>query len=183
MPLKRHFPRVNLVGDTMNEDEGLESLKTLMKCGFSPPPVSLDIAYQAPSRPIRRVLLQMSGTTDPGYDSLDVIESDHQGTYGLKDVGVHVYINSDGEIQWGRSLERAPEYPREAHNDDIVILLHGRDNTLNMPSLNTLRALLPVINAVHNNELIFSGMTKHHSRLGIGRDGKLIEPALQAPPN
>lgn len=93
-----------------------------------------------------------------------------------------MYINSNGDIEWGRSLERAPEFPREATGDDLVILLHGRENTLNMPALNTLRALLPVINAVHNNELTFSGMPKHHARLGIGRDGRLIEPALQMPP-
>lgn len=166
----------------MHDDEGLETLKTLMKSGIPMPALNLDIAYQAPIRSIRRVILQTSGTTDPGYDSLDVIRADHQGTYGLKDVGVHVYINSEGEIEWGRSLEKAPEFPREAGANDLVILLHGRDNTLNMPSLNTLRALLPIINAVHNNDLVFTGMSKHHARLGIGRDGKLIEPALQAPP-
>lgn len=149
---------------------------------FTPPPLSLDVAYQAPNRCISRVLLQNSGTTDPGYDSLDVIEADHQGTYGLRDVGVHIYINGDGDIEWGRSLERAPEFPRDATTADLVILLHGRENTLNMRALNTLRVLLPVINAVHNNQLSFAGMPKHHARLGIGRDGKLIEPALQAPP-
>jgi len=149
---------------------------------FTPSPLSLDVAYQAPTRCISRVLLQTSGTTDPGYDSLDVIEADHQGTFGLKDAGVHVYINGEGDIEWGRSLERPPEFPHDATNEDLVILLHGRENTLNMRALNTLRALLPVINAVHNNELHFIGMPKHHARLGIGRDGKLIEPALQTPP-
>lgn len=49
-----------------------------------------------------------------------------QGTYGLRDVGVHVYINGDGAIEWGRSLERTPEFPRESAADDLVILLHGK---------------------------------------------------------
>lgn len=154
----------------------------LLNRAIPPHPLNLNIAYQAPLRKIRRVILQTSGTTDPGYDSLDVIESDHQGTFGLNDVGVHVYINGEGTIEWGRSLEKAPEFPRDALAEDLVILLHGRDNSLQMPALNTLRALLPVINAIHNNELTFSGMGKHHARLGIGRDGKLIEPALQTPP-
>lgn len=166
----------------MSDSAGREELKSLMDMEFPPHPLNLDIAYQAPSRPIHRVVLQASGTTDPGYDSLDVIESDHQGTYGLKDVGVHIYINGNGTIEWGRSLERTPEFPRESASNDLVILLHGRENSMNMPALTTLRALLPVINAVHNNELVFSGMTRHHARLGIGRDGKLIAPALQTPP-
>ncbi len=166
----------------MSDFTGIEREESLINRAFLPLPLNLNVAYQAPRREIRRVVLQTSGTTDPGYDSLDVIESDHQGTFGLNDVGVHVYINSEGDIEWGRSLERAPEFPREATAADLVILMHGRDNSLQMQALNTLRALLPVINAVHNNELTFTGMTKHHARLGIGRDGKLIEPALQTPP-
>lgn len=149
----------------------------------SPPPqISLDIAYQAPERQINRVLLVASGTTDPGYDNISVIRSDHIGTYGLKDVGVHMYINAHGGIEWGRSLERAPEYPKNAQKTDLVVLIHGLETSPARNPVHTLRELLPVINAFHNNELRFEGMTKHHARLGIGRDGKLIEPALQAPP-
>lgn len=149
---------------------------------FTPPQISLDIAYQAPQRAIRRVLLLSSGTTDPGYDNIAVIRSDHIGTYGMKDVGVHIYINAEGGIEWGRSLERAPEYPKSSQNDDLVILVHGQKTSLARNAVQTLRQLLPVINAVHNNELTFEGMTKHQARLGIGQDGKLITPALQAPP-
>lgn len=144
--------------------------------------ISLDIAYQAPKRAIRRVLLLSSGTTDPGYDSISVIRSDHMGTYGMKDVGVHMYINAEGGIEWGRSLERAPEYPKSAQDTDLVILVHGQETSLARNAIHTLRELLPVINAVHNNELVFEGLTKHQARLGIGRDGRLIEPALQTPP-
>lgn len=149
---------------------------------FTPPQISLDIAYQAPKRAVYRVLLVSSGTTDPGYDSIAVIRSDHMGTYGMKDVGVHMYINAEGGIEWGRSLERAPEYPKSAQDTDLVILVHGQETSPARNAIHTLRGLLPVINAVHNNELIFEGLTKHQARLGIGRDGKLIEPALQTPP-
>lgn len=143
---------------------------------------SLDIAYEAPKRPIKRVLLVNSGTTDPGYDSISVIRSDHMGTFGMKDVGVHIYVNAEGGIEWGRSLERSPEFPKSAHADDLVILVQGLETSLARNPVHTLRQLLPVINAIHKNELIFEGMSKHHARLGIGRDGKLIEPALQIPP-
>lgn len=149
---------------------------------FTPPQISLDIAYQAPKRAIRRVLLLSSGTTDPGYDSIAVIRSDHMGTYGMKDVGVHMYINAEGGIEWGRSLERAPEYPKSSQENDLVILVHGQETSPARNAIHTLRELLPVINAVHNNALTFEGLTKHQARLGIGRDGKLIEPALQTPP-
>lgn len=148
----------------------------------SPHEFSLDIAYEAPKRPIKRVLLVNSGTTDPGYDSISVIRSDHIGSFGLKDVGVHIYVNAAGGIEWGRALERSPEFPKSAHTDDLVILVQGLETSLARNSVQTLRLLLPVINAIHNNELIFEGMIKHHARLGIGRDGKLIEPALQIPP-
>lgn len=148
----------------------------------TPPQISLDIAYQAPKRAVYRVLLVSSGTTDPGYDSIAVIRSDHMGTYGMKDVGVHMYINAEGGIEWGRSLERAPEYPKSAQDTDLVILVHGQETSPARNAIHTLRQLLPVINAVHNNGLRFEGMVKHHARLGVGRDGKLIEPALQTPP-
>jgi len=167
----------------MSNNDNTDGLKSPPRAGIAPLPLSLEVAYEAPSRLIRRVILQTSGTTDPGYDNLGVIESDHQGTYGLKDVGIHVYINSFGEIQWGRSLEKAPGFPDAARDEDLVILVYGRDNSLNIKALTTLRALLPVINAVHGNTLSFTGMIKHHARLGIGRDGKLIEPALQMPPH
>ncbi len=146
------------------------------------PDLALDIAYQAPKRAISRVLLCASGTADTGYDSIDAIENDHIGTLNLKDVGIHVYINRHGDIEWGRSLERAPEFPHSAAADDLVILMHGHENSLEISALNSLRALLPVINAIHGNALIFEGLPKHHARLGIGRDGRLIEVALQAPP-
>jgi hypothetical protein len=150
----------------------------------SPPAMlALDIAYQPPRRPITRILLRATGTTDTGYDSVEAIESDHIGSLGLKDVGMHVYINSRGEIEWGRSLERAPEYPREAQASDIVILIHGQEISLSKSALNSLRALLPVINAYHGNTLCFDGLPKHHARLGISRDGKMIEVALQSPPD
>lgn len=154
-----------------------------MRPQTAPTTLALDIAYQAPRRGITRILLRATGTTDTGYDSVEAIESDHIGSLGLKDVGVHVYINSRGEIEWGRSLERAPEYPREARGDDLVILIHGQEISLSKSALNSLRALLPVINAIHGNNLRFEGLPKHHARLGIARDGTMIEVALQTPPD
>ena len=166
------------------DDGNFEQTAELLgiKKPYLPHKIDLGIAYQAPKRMVRRVFLMATGTLDPGYDDISVIRADHMGTFGFRDVGVHVYVNNDGEIQWGRSLERAPEYPKTAEESDIVILIHGHENSMEMAALNTLRALLPVINAVHNNGLHFEGLTKHHARLGIDRWGKLVEPALQAPP-
>jgi|GEM_PF-956848 len=147
-----------------------------------PSELSLNIAYQAPKRQISRILLRGTGTTDPGYDCVQTIASDHIGTYGLRDIGIHIYINSRGDIEWGRSLERPAEFPREAASEDIVILVHGHEISMSIATLNTLRALLPIINAIHGNTLAFDGLIKHHARLGIGRDGRMIEVALQQPP-
>jgi hypothetical protein len=166
----------------MNAEANFDNEETPMKREFLPPALKLDIAYQAPNRAVRRVLLRASGTTDPGYDCIETIESDHIGSLGLKDVGVHIYINSKGEIEWGRSLERAPEFPKDSTSEDIAILIHGHEISMSKDALNTLRALLPIINAIHGNALVFDGLPKHHARLGVGRDGKLIEVALQAPP-
>lgn len=166
----------------MADAHGAESEEMPVKRPFYPPALKLDIAYQAPARTVRRVLLRGTGTGDPGYDCIETIENDHIGSLGLKDVGVHVYINSKGEIEWGRSLERAPEFPKDGAVDDIVILIHGHEISMSLDALNTLRALLPIISAIHGNQLTFDGLRKHHARLGIGRDGKLIEVALQAPP-
>lgn len=156
--------------------------ETPMKSELVPPQIDLGIAYQAPKREIHRVVLTSSGTLDAGYDSVSVIADHHRGAHGLDDAGFHIYINDTGDIEWGRSLEKAPTFPANSRQNDLVIMLHGLEISLKMPALNTLRALLPVINAIHGNNLSFTGMTKHHARLGIGRDGKLIEPALQAPP-
>lgn len=145
------------------------------------PSLALDIAYQAPKRPVSRVLLCPSNTTDPGYDDISVIRADHMGSLGLKDVGVHIYVNASGQIQWGRGLEKEPEFPADAQADDLVILIQGLENSLSQPAMTTLRALLPIINAVHGNRLLFSGMKHHHSKLGIDRFATLVQPALQAP--
>ncbi len=152
----------------------------------TPPPLTnldLSIAYQAPQRPVRRVLLRATGTLDPGYDDIGVIRADHIGTFGFDDVGVHLYINDEGQIQWGRGLDRAPAFPVRARADDLVIMIHGQENSLEPQIIATLRALLPVINAVHNNTLHFRGLPRHHARLGIDWRGQLVEPALQAPPD
>lgn len=62
----------------MSDSASQSELKTLLNMEFSPLPLNLNIAYRAP-RSTDSVILQASGTTDPGYDSLDVIESDHPG--------------------------------------------------------------------------------------------------------
>lgn len=149
----------------------------------SPPhPIDLSIAYQAPARKISRILLCASGTTDSGYDSLAVISADHQERLGLPEAGIHIFINGHGQLEWGRGLEKPPVFPADAREDDLVILVHGLENSMNLRVLATLRALLPVINAVHGNDLRFSGLMRHHARLGIGRDGGLIGPACQETP-
>lgn len=153
-----------------------------LKPACVPPAMSLCIAYEAPKRPIQRVLLLATGTADSGYDDIAVIRDDHIGSFGFHDVGVHIYVNEKGVLQWGRSLEKTPEFPSNAHPNDLVILIHGLENSLEINALRTLRELLPVINAIHGNKLRFEGLAKHHARLGIDHRGKLVDPALQAPP-
>lgn len=143
--------------------------------------LDLGIAYELPHRKITKILLVPTGTTDSGYDSIDAIKADHIGTYGLEDFGAHIYVAENGQIDWGLSLNKAPLFPQTAQNDDLVILVFGTEASFSPATLSTLRALLPVINAVHGNALTFSGLTRHHTRLGIGKGGKLIAPALQEP--
>lgn len=143
--------------------------------------LDLGIAYELPHRKISRLLIVPTGTTDSGYDSVETIKADHMGTYGLEDFGAHIYLAENGEIDWGLSLNKAPLFPAAAQKDDLVILVFGTETSFSAATLATLRALLPVINAVHGNTLIFAGLERHHSRLGIGKGGKLIAPALQEP--
>ena len=143
--------------------------------------LDLGIAYELPHRTISRLLLVPTGTTDSGYDSIDAIKADHMGTYGLEDFGAHIYVAESGQIDWGLSLNKAPLFPAAAQKDDLVILVFGTETSFSAATLATLRALLPVINAIHGNTLTFAGLERHHSRLGIGKGGKLIAPALQEP--
>jgi hypothetical protein len=132
-------------------------------------------AYEAPQRPLSRVLLVASNSTDPGFDHIEVVSA------ALGGANVHIFLNSLGEIEWGLNLEKAATYPKGAEINDLVIMLAGLENSPSNKAISALRALLPVINAVHGNSLLFTGLAKHHARLGIDRFGTLVQPALQPP--
>lgn len=143
--------------------------------------LSLEIAYEAPKRFLQRVVLTPSGSSDSGFDSVDAIRAHHIGALGLEDIGAHIYVNSHGALEWGLALGKKPHFPAGVTDSDLVIMVFGQETSFSPAALHTLRELLPVINAVHGNSLTFTGLRKHHARLGIGPDGKLIAPALQEP--
>ena len=81
--------------------------------------------FQKPARHIDRVFLHCSASDDPDHDDIATIRAWHVSERGWSDVGYHYFIRSDGTLQEGRPLERAPAAQAGHNAGTIAVCLHG----------------------------------------------------------
>ena len=82
------------------------------------------MAFEKPDRDVERVYLHCSASDRPAHDDVAVMREWHLAR-GWSDVGYHVFIKKDGEVQNGRSLEATPAAQGGHNTGTIAICLHG----------------------------------------------------------
>ena len=116
------------------------------------------LGYDKPDRPIDRVFIHCSATSNKRTTVLDV-DQWHKGAPRYWNCcGYHYFIRSDGVIEQGRSLEVTPA-AQEGHNTGtIAICLNGlTDLDFSSSQYNALRKLADEIWEAHNKKVTFHG--------------------------
>jgi N-acetylmuramoyl-L-alanine amidase len=75
-------------------------------------------------RHIDTVFVHCSASDNPKHDSVDVIKRWHLAR-GWSDVGYHYFIRKDGEMEFGRSVDRTPAAQRGHNVGSVAICLSG----------------------------------------------------------
>lgn len=82
--------------------------------------------FKKPSRKVFRVFLHHSATDNPEHDTIDFIRRVHVDENGWSAVGYHFFIDKNGVLFQGRSLERSPAAQKGYNKSTIAICLSGR---------------------------------------------------------
>lgn len=81
--------------------------------------------FIAPARKVNRVFLHCSDSDNPDHDHISVIREWHLKRR-FDDVGYHLFVRKNGEIQTGRSLEVKPAAQEGNNAGTIAVCLAGR---------------------------------------------------------
>ena len=96
------------------------------------------------NRPVHTVFIHCSASDNPKHDNIKTIRSWHADR-GFNDVGYHYFIQSSGNIQKGRDLEKIPAAQKGYNTGSIAICLHGL-TTFTEEQFEALRELCHAIN-------------------------------------
>ena len=77
-----------------------------------------------PNRRIDRIFLHCTATESTSYNNVETIRKDHRSR-GFDDIGYHFLITKDGEVHYGRDIEKAPAAQRGHNQRTIAICLAG----------------------------------------------------------
>lgn len=103
-----------------------------------------------PNRNVDRVFIHCSASDNPEHDDVAVIRQWHLDR-GWSDIGYHFFIQKDGTLQFGRSLERTPAAQKGHNTGTIAICLHGLDiNLFTKDQFRTLYSLCDEIDIDYN---------------------------------
>ena len=104
-------------------------------------------------RKVNKVYIHCSASDHDHHDHINVIRQWHLDRK-FNDVGYHWFIQKDGTIQEGRSVELAPAAQKHHNRGTLAICLHGLEH-FTIQQLTSLRALCDTI------EMIIPGCTFH----------------------
>lgn len=82
------------------------------------------IDFTAPVRSINTIFLHCSASDNSSHDDTSVMKSWHVKR-GFSDIGYHFFINKNGNIQEGRSIEKSPAAQKGHNSGSIAICCHG----------------------------------------------------------
>ena len=113
-------------------------------------------SFVKPNRDVSKVYLHCSASSNPKHDDIAVIKQWHLDR-GWSDVGYHLFIQFDGTIQEGRSLEKVPAAQAGHNTGSIAICLHGLENSsFRVPQMASLQNLAQQINSSYS-DITFHG--------------------------
>jgi N-acetylmuramoyl-L-alanine amidase len=76
-------------------------------------------------RQIKKIIIHQSASDIPTHDDISVVDRWHKER-GWKGVGYHYFIQSDGVLQYGRSICEVGAHTKGHNRDSIGICLHGK---------------------------------------------------------
>lgn len=110
-----------------------------------------------PERRVRRVFIHCSASDLANHDDVDVIRAWHEAK-GFDDVGYHFFIQKNGNIQLGRSLEKVPAAQYLHNIGTIAICVHGLvKERFTAEQFDALKRLCKQINAAYKGSVSFHG--------------------------
>jgi N-acetylmuramoyl-L-alanine amidase len=77
-------------------------------------------------RDVNKIIVHCSDSDIPSHDNIETIRKWHVEENGWSDVGYHYFIQSTGDIQEGRPIEKAGAHVKNHNHDSIGICLHGK---------------------------------------------------------
>lgn len=109
-----------------------------------------------PKRPVFKVFIHCSDSDNPAHDNAETIDKWHKER-GWQGIGYHFYLQKDGDLQVGRSLEKIPAAQKEHNTGSIAICCGGRaKDKFTKVQMAALKAL-----CLHMNKLYGGGVTFH----------------------
>lgn len=92
-------------------------------------------------RTINKLVIHCSDSPYIAHDDIRVIKKWHVEERGWSDVGYHIFIRMNGDIQLGRPFNITGAHAKGHNHDSIGICLAGRDE-FSVDQLNSLERLL-----------------------------------------
>jgi hypothetical protein len=112
--------------------------------------------FLRPQRHVDTVFLHCSATGDPEV-SAERVDTWHRDR-GWSCIGYHYFIQTDGKVQYGRSLERSPAAQAGYNTGTIAICLNGLDKAdFTDAQYQAVRALCREIDRAYGGQMRFRG--------------------------
>lgn len=119
---------------------------------------AVDLAQlKKPARKVWCVFLHCSASDNPAHDYPKVMEDWHRER-GFAEIGYHFFVQKNGTICEGRSLEKVPAAHQGHNTGSIAICAHGLKKELFTPEqLASVKALCYTLNRLYRGALSFHG--------------------------
>jgi N-acetyl-anhydromuramyl-L-alanine amidase AmpD len=78
-----------------------------------------------PERFIDTIICHCDDSDNENYDEIEEVREDHINNRGFSDIGYHFYIEADGSIEAGRSLNTVGAHAKGHNANSIGICVHG----------------------------------------------------------
>lgn len=112
--------------------------------------------FTKPNRFVKAVFCHCSASDNPAHDNVATMWDWHVNGNGWSDVGYHLYIQKDGTIEDGRSLESTPA-AQSGYNTDTIAICCGGLETFTIEQANALYTICDQINNAYGMDMFYYG--------------------------
>jgi N-acetyl-anhydromuramyl-L-alanine amidase AmpD len=149
------------------------------------------MAFEKPERFVERLFLHCSASDRPEHDDVGVMRDWHLAR-GWNDVGYHLFIKKDGQVQSGRDLEASPAAQAGNNTGTIAVCLHGLAvERFTEAQYRSVIGLCNEVNAAYDGMITFHGHSEVSSKacpvfpyrevLGLDAHGNMEYPQDPTP--